>query len=257
MLKLESHCRILEELVGSRLVEGKREACEVTLSDLGYTRYKVVVEPGEEEKVKVYVDVPCFEVVKPYLDCDDPKAIEPEPGYHLGYLCDEASDVEKMSYLRRDLLGAPFRRAFDALARGDTSKVEPLELPWRPTEAVYLVAGNDPANPNHWDRLIVVYAVDFEDESDAAMARVVLQQFAQTKVGNAPPCHFNEATKPPLEVSTNFSPREVGVGYLSFVLFQAHVATDARRLKALDLVVASVAPRKRGIRVSSSVLLIF
>mmetsp|Transcript_35902 Transcript_35902/g.115043 ORF Transcript_35902/g.115043 Transcript_35902/m.115043 type:complete len:90 (-) Transcript_35902:477-746(-) len=89
------------------------------------------------------------------------------------------------------------------------------------------------------------------------MARVVLQQFAQTKVGNAPPCHFNEATKPPLEVSTNFSPREVGVGYLSFVLFQAHVATDARRLKALDLVVASVAPRKRGIRVSSSVLLIF
>ena len=65
-----------------------------------------------------------------------------------------------------------------------------------------MLTQNDPAAPENYDRVCVVYSVDFPDETDRAMCRILLQQFAEQhrKIGSAPPVVFSESKNPPLEI---------------------------------------------------------
>jgi len=86
-------------------------------------------------------------------------------------------------------------------------------------EAIFIKPGND--------RCTVVYAVNFPDETDNAIARVMLQQFAKesSKVNGAPPCQYNEARNPPMEIRDD--PKVAlygdGCGFVSFVVFASHL----------------------------------
>jgi len=152
---------------------------------------------------------------------------------------DPAGTVEKLILLKRHLLGAPFKAKFEALAAGTGAAGPVVSVPWRDSgEAVYVVAQNDPAAPANYDRVLVVYSVDFPDETDRAMCRILLQQFAEQHraIAHAPPVVFSEANKPPLEIRDLVGAREAGfVGFVSFTVFARHVDTEVRLAKKVEL----------------------
>lgn len=254
MLRLEAYSSVLEEAVGSRLIEGKREATELSVSDFDATRFKVTVLPKSEHVVRIDVDVPCWKELEQlgvgsmleasYGSIYHPSRT-PEPGYCCVFELDcnaqhehKSALLEKLIFLKRNTLGAPFRRALEHLANKETTPS--FCLPWRPGEAIYCVQGEDPANPAHKDRVVVVYAISFGDEADAAICRIILQQFqeVQRKLGQAPPCSFNEANKPPREIlALTPTPSPPSVGYISFAIFKRHVDTPTKLNKAVELIV--------------------
>ncbi len=86
-----------------------------------------------------------------------------------------------------------------------------------------------------------MYSVDFPDETDRAMCRILLQQFAEQhrKIGSAPPVVFSEAKNPPLEIRPLVGAKQEGfVGYVSLTVFARHVDTPEKLAKKVDLCLA-------------------
>ncbi|KAJ1455000.1 Arp2/3 complex, 34 kd subunit p34-Arc-domain-containing protein [Pelagophyceae sp. CCMP2097] len=252
MLKVESQSSILEEAVGSRLLDGKREPCEISFADFDEVLFKLTVLPGQENILTLHVALPCFASV---MQQGGTKLVDkiyagmtatPEPGYQFAVTvdCDAVADKEatlsNLMHVKRNLLGAPFIKAFELLNAG-TAQTQPfVTLPYRKTEAMYAVAGNDPANPANYDRITVVISVDFPEEADRAYARIFLQQFVDVsrKINNAPPITFSEPNNPPLEIRDKIGAVNPSiVGFVSFSIFAAHVKTEAKLHKTVDAVI--------------------
>ena len=209
----------------------------------------------------------------------------PDPGYKVAVRvdCDAVAAADRPALLaklidiKRHLVGAPFAAAFAKLAAGTATKGPVAALPWREGgEAVYVMAGastrvlfvsaarvlpsrlepsddravppgNDPAKPASYDRVAVVYAIDFPEETDRAMGRVLLQQFAETRVAGAPPVTFSEAKAPPLEIRDlvetsgflGFGGKKLPnvVGYVTFTVFTRHVDTPEKLADRVGLCV--------------------
>jgi actin related protein 2/3 complex subunit 2 len=252
-MRLETTNMIIEESLGERLVGGQRAACELSVADFDGSRWKLKVDPAALSVVTVHLDIGCWKELEAIgargvLDSVYAgMATQADPGYKVAVsvdcdaCADKAGTLEKLIKLKRNLLGHPFAEAFAALAAGTASAGPVAVVPWRDSgEAVYVMAQNDPAQPQHYDRVCVVYAVDFPEETDRAMCRVMLQQFAEQhrKIGNAPPVVFSEAKAPPLEIRDLVQPRSDLVGFVSFTIFARHVDTDARLAKKVDLCLA-------------------
>ena len=211
----------------------------------------------------------------------------PDPGYKVAVRvdCDAVAAADRPALLaklidiKRHLVGAPFADAFAKLAAGTATKGPVAALPWREGgEAVYVMAGasarvppsfrsaarrlpsrlepsddraappgNDPAKPASYDRVAVVYAIDFPEETDRAMGRVLLQQFAETRVPGAPPVTFSEAKAPPLEIRDlvetsgflGFGGKKLPnvVGYVTLTVFKQHVDTPEKLADRVGLCV--------------------
>lgn len=73
--------------------------------------------------------------------------------------------------MRRHLLGAPIIKALQGVKAGTGGGLPFMGLETRPTEALFVKPGND--------RCTIVFALNFPDETDNAIARVMLQQFAK------------------------------------------------------------------------------
>jgi hypothetical protein len=84
--------------------------------------------------------------------------------------------------MRRHLLGAPITKALRGVAAGTGNALPFMCLETRSAEALFVKPGND--------RCTVVFALNFPDETDNAIARVMLQQFAKesSKVRCASAC---------------------------------------------------------------------
>ena len=90
--------------------------------------------------------------------------------------------------------------------------------------------------PSNWDRVTIVFSVDFPEESDRAYCRIFLQQLQDVgrKVNNAPPVVFSEAKEPPLEIRDTCTESPLIVGFVSFTIFDHHVKTPAKLAKTID-----------------------
>ena len=90
-------------------------------------------------------------------------------------------------------------------------------------------------------RVMVIFIVDFEDESERALARLFLQQFAvaQKQISHGPHCEFRRGNDPKKEVLQILEshPGAQPTGYLSFTFFQSHVKTEAMRRKVVEKMV--------------------
>lgn len=128
-----------------------------------------------------------------------------------------------MALLRRNLMAAPFERAFTEQAAleaaGDPSRAGALlPLHYRDEEAIYIL-------PAH-DRVTVVFSTRFSEETDQVFGRVFLQEFVdarrQPSIQNAPQVLYS-SREPPLEIR-GVPGLEHGdhVGYVTFVLFPRH-----------------------------------
>ena len=200
MLKLDLQSAILEEALGARLIDGKREPCEVSCADFDDALFKLVVLPGQESVLTLHAKLPCYDTL---LEHGGARCLEttfaglvtqPENGYDvaLSVNADECAapteTLRKLARIKRHLVGAPFEAAFEALVNGTARDLPVARLPWRRGESAYIVAGNDPASRDSWDRVTVIFAVDFREETDKAYARVFLQQFQERAraLGGAP-----------------------------------------------------------------------
>ncbi|CAM9983853.1 unnamed protein product, partial [Hapterophycus canaliculatus] len=121
-----------------------------------------------------------------------------------------------LTELKRNLIAAPFDRAFDALREGRGGSIPPSAIPWRKSEVVYIVP--------QADRVTVIFAIDFQEADERAIAKSFLMEFvdAQRVANNSPPCTFTPDA--PLELkSMPLPPGQRPVGFLSFVIFAQHV----------------------------------
>ena len=109
-------------------------------------------------------------------------------------------------------------------------------VPLRNSPAVSKPTQAEQAAPSNWDRVTIVFSVDFPEESDRAYCRIFLQQLQDIgrKVNNAPPVVFSEAKDPPLEIRDTCTESPLIVGFVSFTIFDHHVKTPAKLEKTID-----------------------
>ena len=119
MLKLELQSAILEEAIGQRLLDGKREPCEILCADFDDTLFKLVVLPGQESVMTLHVCLPCYDQLITHggAECLETTyagmVSQPEAGYSvaLSVNADETSSpddlLSKLVLVKRNLMGAP------------------------------------------------------------------------------------------------------------------------------------------------------
>lgn len=234
---LDAAHEILVDAIGSRLHDGLREPCEMSVADFDEVKYKLVVLSESTHVVTLNIAMPCaaalktLGLAKTLSDTYPGMETTPEDGFDvavqldLNNVTDATATLSKLTLLRRNLIGTPFTQSFKSLTGVGAGSLSLMTLPWRRNESVFLCPGADPAKPGVLDRVIVVFSFDFVEESDKAFARIFLQQFVevQRKVNNAPPCQFSESTNPPTEVRGAALPSGDIVGYLSLTIFKSHV----------------------------------
>lgn len=240
MIFLDEGNQILETLLNKRLAPGApQEPADVTLADFDNVAYRVFVAAEAKNWVYVSIAMPCLGDLRKYgadmlLEEDyDGMVCDTSEGYDLtiAFDLDNLSDspeaiVKKVSCLKRNLMGAPLNQSFAAMVNGASGSLSPIQIDYRPNESLFIVPGSD--------RVVVVYSVDFADETDKAIAMVFLQEFAeaQRRERSAPPCSFSR--DPPREVEA-MELRDSVLGYVSFAVFSTHVDSEAKRENVVTL----------------------
>lgn len=129
--------------------------------------------------------------------------------------------------LRRNVIGGPLDRAFSAMLAKTSGNLPTMTVEVRPQEPMFIVATEG--------KIIVVFAVDFADVTDKALARVFLQEFveAQRLVRNAPPVSFSRDVPATLS-RVSYPHKQNLAGFLSFAVEERHVA-GAGKEKVISL----------------------
>jgi len=188
-IHLEPGHRVIAETVGARVraEPDMREACDVKADDFDGVSIYINVKPEQKDMMYVSIQVPCFADIKdavgdryfdelyaPHGKVDQPA----QPGYNLTFLFDlnqlpptpEGKDqlVEKISTIKRDVVGAALWVCFKALLTGSKPPRPYYVIPYRPKECMYVVPQDD--------LVVVVYAISFENHVEQAIAKVFLQE---------------------------------------------------------------------------------
>jgi len=119
-----------------------------------------------------------------------------------------------VSLLKSNAIGGVFHHFFDLVAAGKTA--DPFKFDLRSDTTVYFFPAAD--------RCVVVFGIDFIDETDKVIAKIFLQEFVDARrgLGQAPPCMWGVA--PPQELRHyNITENQGILGYLSFALLKNHV----------------------------------
>ena len=167
--------------------------------------------------------------------------VAPEEGNHVALRFDasglseeeRAKQIETISQLRMNTMACAFDRALVAVASKSATLPPETTIRFRPSEPVWILP--------RADRVSVVYALEFSDPTDRAIARNIAQEFvdAQRSMGTAPTINFSDR-EPPLELRSS---KDLGrqtenfVGYLTFALHLRHIDTEAKRRNVINLLV--------------------
>lgn len=209
----------------------KGEPIDVTASDFDDVRYHIVVNKDADTVVNVQLALPCYKDIaamgaSAVVDgmYGAYKASKVDAGYDVAFNINTASMKEpaavvakNFSELKRNLLGAPMQKCFDALVKGQSGNLKPMVIKFRPSERMVLLPAPD--------RVYVYFSIYFLDEADRAIARVFLQEFseAQRKMPQAPSVMFNVEVPSDLQKVSGFTASKDAVGYIQFQLFKNHV----------------------------------
>lgn len=168
--------------------------------------------------------------------------------------------IEKLSNIGRHIFAAPFHRALTALVEGTTADCPPLNLAYRPTEQVFVIASPHVVQ--------VIFSLAFVDQVDRELARVFTVEFAESGrvVEKAPGVNFYPpgtcavATLHSRQISSRHphlprsyacasgrKPDELNgidhtiddncIGYLVFAVSKMHVDKPAKMERVIDLLV--------------------
>eukprot|EP00741_Cyanophora_paradoxa_P019447 tig00021127_g18773.t1 len=140
---------------------------------------------------------------------------------------------DSIALLKRNVLAAPLRLAFDALMEGRALEHAWISIPWRPEECVWI----RPAQPDD-ERVLVVFSVRFREKDDIAVAKVVLQEFAEVQrsaeLRQAPIVKYGD--KPPIELVGQLPPKAPSAddcAYVSFSVYRRNLEGAAERREAV------------------------
>ncbi|GMI43413.1 hypothetical protein TeGR_g9738 [Tetraparma gracilis] len=257
LIHLPSENKILLSALTSRLHEGKREPCELKISDFNDVTYKLVVPPEAPNMITLNVALRDWNNLKSNgaqaaLDEAFPSCeTSPETGFDVAIVVNAdglpkgpwgstgEACAREMADIATLLVGGPFRATFKNFADGKAAAKDCVQVNQHKATAD---GGGDFYICQKADRVTVIFAVDFADETDKAVCRVFLQEFveAQRSVNNAPPCNYSRGAEPPMELSSipNIDQNPNIAGFLSFTLFKNHVETRPKMLNTIKLLIS-------------------
>lgn len=239
LMFLDSKSSILHEQIFPRILEGKREPCEITFSDFDGVAFKISCDAETPNIVNVNVAMKNIPLLKKMgaqevIDRIYPgNEIAPSEGYTfaLQFNCDSLAEPEKflaaVSELKRNISGGPLDRAFSALLSKSSDSLPMMIVEYRANEAMFVCP--------QASKVVVIFQINFDDQTDQAIAKVFLQEFVETQrsVRNAPPVSYSK--EPPGELTgAAFSFKLDCAGYISFSVEDRHVAGNGKE-KAITL----------------------
>jgi actin related protein 2/3 complex subunit 2 len=237
MILLESGNRILGETVSAQLIrdsnEEKREAMDVRLCDFDDVMYRIVIEKDNRSQMRVSFSAPWWNQIKEHGGQDaldkhyKDLVTDPESGFDVTLLINLESPsskpeelVQKLSNLKANLLGGLFDFYLSKVLQGGKDKSYRFKL--RSDTEIFFVPGNE--------RVAIIFALDFKEKVDKAVAKVFLQEFVDAKrnLGAAPPVTWS--SNPPMEL------KEFGIsepvpgllGFCTFPILKSHVDKDKK-----------------------------
>lgn len=230
MILLEHNNRIIFETIKQRLENPKRDVLDITIADFDGVQYHISTPDPEARNIvlisiqwSAYAELAKHGAKQDMDKIYGPLVAPPEPKYDFTLKLDldnPGPDAEKLplkiSFLKRHLLAAPFKKVFGAIFH----KKPPtgiVELSLRDGDKVYIKAEGD--------RCMIIFSVNFIDENDKVLAKVFLQEFADARrsMRNVPSVSFVQG-EPPLDLQghPNVS-QDPSTGFVSFVLFEQHL----------------------------------
>lgn len=230
MILLEPGNRILEETLNSQInpaPEEKRDGLDVTLCDFDDVSYKVQVDKGNTDLLKLSMGIPCYREID---NKGGKQALEKYYGEFSGSaennyditlhvkipdVKDKEATIKKLQLIKSNITGGVFDYFFSALLEGKSPE-KAFKFDLRKDTTVYFFPRDD--------RVTVVFSVDFNDDTDKVIAKVFMQEFvdARKKIGRAPPCAWG--VNPPNELAEfNITSNQGNLGYISFAVLKSHL----------------------------------
>lgn len=228
MIYLSPQNLILKDTVASYIApeEGaeKREAADVRLCDFDDVTYHVQVSADNKTVLKVSMNMPCYREIAEHGAREALEkhfggqiAAEPAVGYDVTLHIDlaatrdekaKATLIDSLAGIKNLTIGGVFDRYFSGLLAGKAEK--PFSFTLRPDTIVYLWPKDD--------RVTVIFAIDFSERVDKAIAKVFLQEFVEAKrrIKGAPPVTWD--SNPPRELH-DFGVTENTKGMLGYCSF--------------------------------------
>lgn len=149
----------------------------------------------------------------------------------LQFDCDNLKNpiefLEKISDLKKLIFSGPMDVAFTSLQKRTSRDAPVVALEYRKNENFFICPSDS--------KVVIIFHIDFQDSTDKAIAKVFLQEFAESQriVRSAPPVSYSK--DPPGELTgVKFHLNSDSVGFLSFALEGRHVE-GARKETALSL----------------------
>ena len=151
----------------------------------------------------------------------------PDDGHSMAlqFDCDKlknpAEFLEKISEIKKIVFSAPMDVALTTLQNGTSRDVPVVALEYRKNEHMFICSTSS--------KVVIIFQVDFSDTTDKAIAKVFLQEFAESQrlIRSAPPVSYSK--DPPGEltgVKYNINPDSVG--FISFALEKRHVELNKK-----------------------------
>jgi actin related protein 2/3 complex subunit 2 len=240
LIFLDSRSAILYEQLQPRILEGKREPCEITFCDFDEVSFKISCAPENPNVVTVHMGMKNIPILKQmgsqavidrlFPGCET----TPADGYNLAIqfdcdtLTDPAAFLTNVSELRKNVMGGPLDHAFSNLLAKTSVTAPPIVVEYRKNESMFVCT-----SPS---KVVVIFLVDFADATDKAVAKVFLQEFveAQRTVRTAPPVNYSKDAPGELLGASSYNIKADAAGFLSFALEERHVS-GAGKDKAIAL----------------------
>ncbi|KAG4082883.1 P34-Arc-domain-containing protein [Neocallimastix lanati (nom. inval.)] len=232
MILLEVHNKIIYEKMAQAFSSTDEKGDNVTeeIADLDGVLYHITSSKKEgyfvlSISMNGYAQLVKFGAEEVLRREYGPYIVDPEVGYNFS-ICLNQADLppteeerdalyKKFSLLKRNLLAAPFEKAFIAQENKETTEI--MEIPYRNNESIFVFALQD--------HVTVIFSTEFKEDTDKIFGRVFLQEFAdarrQPAVQTAPQVLFSK--EPPLELRNLTTLRDSeDINYVTFVLFPRH-----------------------------------
>ncbi|KAF7726655.1 hypothetical protein EC973_008528 [Apophysomyces ossiformis] len=247
MILLDYHNVIIKDILESRLKGEKQDALDMTVVDFDGVKYRIST-PESKTKIQLSLQWTCYAQLESYGAKDILQreyasflSASPEQGYDVTLLIDleqipedqgkqQRDDIiRKVSLLKRNLLAAPFEKAFaEQELYEDESKPNPttelMAVHYREEEAIYI--------KSNFDRVTVIFSTKFKDETDKIFGKVFLQEFVDARrrpAGQNAPQVLYTTRERPMELRHLNLQDSDDISYVTFVLFPRHfVKGDVR-----------------------------
>ncbi|KIW95669.1 uncharacterized protein Z519_04254 [Cladophialophora bantiana CBS 173.52] len=255
MLLLDYQNVLIQSLLTERFSGAPPISIDQVVSDFDGVTFHIST-PSSKTQILISLSIKCYRELLQYgaeqvLQREYGNYItNTEAGYDFSILIDlenlpptaeeKEELVRRISLLKRNVMAAPFEKAFDEFAQlaEEASKYtsesapqgvkeggEVMAIHYREEEAIYIKASHD--------RVTVIFSTMFTDAVDRIFAKVFLQEFVDARrraIQNAPQVLFR--SDPPLELQGLRGVGKTGekgeMGFITFVLFPRHLTRQRR-----------------------------